>query len=147
LLPNDPVIISVFSQFLFFGVSVALQEAAFKEGGNKDETSRVHRRLSGQLYEALAASDEADRRRGDDRRLARAAAPMMPGAHATAWSFAVQITIAAVQSRWLRQTNSWKRAAERVSQLTWCGEGLIRAAASTSPRLGHYHMKKDAYFR
>ena len=38
----------------------------------------------GQLCEAPAADDDAGRRAGDDRRLARAAAPVMPGAHATA---------------------------------------------------------------
>ena len=59
---------------------VALMEAAFKEGGNKDVTARVagsqpslrarHRRLPGQLCEAPAAGDDAGRRPANYLRLA-----------------------------------------------------------------------------
>jgi hypothetical protein len=67
-------------------------EAAFNEGGNEDVTARVlprsqpslraaHRRLSGQLYETPGTADDANRRSGDDRQLARAAAPLMPNTH------------------------------------------------------------------
>ena len=70
---------------------VALQEAAFKEGGNKDVTARVLPDLNhlfvqdtdgfpGNYAKLPPPLDDACRRRGDDWRLARAAPPLMPGA-------------------------------------------------------------------